>query len=219
MMFFGGLFLFFPRECVRNCVISPFSAQCGIWKTKTLFMLRRSIIQAFLNAEFSHASIPPKNIFWKVGTIWAEVAPCFFNLGTCRAVYQEDFASPIGQPCLWCRCFSLQGGMQREEDMVWARQGTQIDSAARLMKICSRRCREAGSVVQGCVIVLGECNAPPAPSIRHPLSHAPSFLAVSVCRPAHQSCFVTLAFPCTLFSRGVSPSLSAPLPKCCRVQR
>lgn len=45
--------------------------------------------------------------------------------------------------------------------MVWARQDTQIDSAARLMKICSRRCREVGSAVQRCVIVLGECNAPP----------------------------------------------------------
>lgn len=172
-------------------------------------MLRRSIIQAFLNAEFSHASIPKNHIL----TIWAAVALCFFNLGTCRTVYQEDFASPVGQPCLWRRCFSLQGCMQWEEDMVWARQGTQIDGAARLMKIRSRRCREAGGAVQGCVIVLGECNAPP----RHSLSHAPSFLAVSVCRPAHQNSFVTLAFPCILFSRSVSPSLSAPLLKCCCV--
>lgn len=106
----------------------------------------------------SHTLASPKNIFWKAGTIWAAVALCFCNLCTCRAVYQEDFASPIGQPCLWRRCFSLQGCMQWEEDMVWARQGTQIDSTARLMKICSERCREAGSAVQGCVIVLGECS-------------------------------------------------------------
>lgn len=185
-------FIFFLRECVRNRVVSPFSAQCAVWKTKTLFMLRRSIIQAFLNAEFSHASIPPQKTYSEKWAPYGLQSLCvflFFNLGTCRAVYQEDFESPIGQPCLWRGCFSLQDCMQWEEDMVWARQGTQIDGAARLMKICSRRCREAGSAVQRCVIVLGECNATPLPS------HPPllPFIALSLTlRHSSPSPFVVL---------------------------
>lgn len=127
---------------------------------------------------------------------------CFFlfNLGTCRAVYQEDFASPIGQPCLWRRCFSLQGCMQWEEDMVWAMQGTQIDSAARLMKICSSQCREAGSAVQRCVIVLWECNAAP------PL---PLFITLSLTlRHSSPSPFVVLLIR-AVSSLSLSPAFSS----------
>lgn len=161
----------------------------------------------------SHTLASPINHILKSGHhMGCSHSVFFFNLGTFRAVYQEDFASPIGQPCLWRRCFSLRGCMQWEEDMVWARQGTQIDSAARLMTICSERCREAGGAVQGCVIVLGEYNAPPNPpfvtlslTLRH---SSPSPFVVLLIRTVSSlspsSAFSSLAASLTLPQRSSS---------------
>lgn len=52
-----------------------------------------------------------------------------------RTMWEVDYEIQIGQYIILL--YSLQSCMQWEDEMVWTRLETQIDGAARLMKICS----------------------------------------------------------------------------------
>lgn len=80
--------------------------------------------------------------------------------------------------------FSLQGCMRWEDEMVWTRLDTQIDAAARLMKICSEHAgRKAVQYIGMCHNAL--LPQPCTPSSSLTLSHSSlssfAFLLIKLC--------------------------------------